>query len=244
MSLLAVLNREKLFLCHCWEYTIWYFFFFKSSDKPHLLQGRPLRLILLNESGAPCESEASLGLRVFFVSPHPPLPASLCQLLSATGPAFFSGFSWMFSKCHGKCQQSLNQWPTDICPCLVPQPPVSLDLEGGADRPPPCLRHISFPPRVFTPSAQASTFPAKAFDVTISRFAYFIFLFPLFSVQLDDETQASASSICRSKTSPFFIDSGSSLSAASTDSRSADWMCTKEEVLLCQTWWPERCGQN
>lgn len=71
-----------------------------------------------------------------------PLPTALGHR-----PSLFFGFSWMFSKCHGKCQQSLNQWPTDICPCLVPQPPVSLDLEGGADRPPPVS-----PSRLFSSS--------------------------------------------------------------------------------------------
>lgn len=45
----------------------------------------------------------------------------------------------MFSKCHGKCQQSPNRWPTDICPCLVSQPPVSPDLRRGAEGPSPVL---------------------------------------------------------------------------------------------------------
>lgn len=45
---------------------------------------------------------------------------------------------------------------------------------------PPCLRHVSFPPHVFARSAQGSSFPAKAFHVTISRFTYFIFLFLFF----------------------------------------------------------------
>lgn len=43
----------------------------------------------------------------------------------------------MFSKCHGKCQPSLNQGHADICPCLVSPPPVSPHLRRDAEGPPP-----------------------------------------------------------------------------------------------------------
>lgn len=104
-------------------------------------------------------------------------------------PSLFFGFSWMFSKCHGKCHQSLNQWPTDICPCLVPQPPVSLDLEGGADRP------LSAPPsRLFCSScfyACSSRVHVSSKIFRCNNFKIHLFHFPFFFLQSDDETRVS-----------------------------------------------------
>lgn len=39
-------------------------------------------------------------------------------LLTNLAPILF-GYPWIASKCHGKCQQNPNWWPTDICTCLL-----------------------------------------------------------------------------------------------------------------------------
>lgn len=143
---------------------------YKSSDNPHLLQGQLPRLIFVNESSVLWESEQIHQIRGLSNSPNllynPAIHWFILPTTSGLQPTLFFGFSWMFSKCHGKCQQSLNQWPTDICPCLVSQPPVSLDLKRGAYRPSPCLCHVSFPSRIFTHPAQGFMVWAPAFLVT------------------------------------------------------------------------------
>lgn len=148
-------------------------FSIKSSDKPHSLQGRPLRLILPNESGAPCESGDRRGALseppTLFVSLRP-CTHPLCQLLLATRPCRSLRFSWMFSKCHGKCQQSLNQWPTDIlslsCSSNHLSPWIWREVLIGL---PPCLRHVSFQPRFFTRTARlcdsSRSFPRNYFKI-------------------------------------------------------------------------------
>lgn len=64
-------------------------------------------------------------------------------------------------------------------------------------------------------------------------------------LQSNDETQASAGSICRLKTGPFFywlrpFSLGQICCQQRLGARPAEWMCTKEEALLCQTWRPEK----
>lgn len=110
----------------------------------------------------------------------PPSTASLCQLLSATGPAF----SLDFLGCFLNVMENVSgAWTSDrqtfvlvlflnhLSPWIWREVLIGLPLR---------LRHVSFPPRVFTCAAQGSTFPAKSFDVTISTFTFFDFLFSFF----------------------------------------------------------------
>lgn len=109
-----------------------------------------------------------------------------------------------------------------------------------------CLRHVSFPPCVFTRATQGPAIPARAFDVTISRFPiWLLLLLLLFFLQSDDDTEASAGWICWLKTGPLFywlrpFSLGQICCQQRLGAHSAEWTRTKEEALLCQTWRPEK----
>lgn len=138
-----------------------------------------------------------------FLSPHPPLrPFANCSRPPA------QPFSLDFLGCFLNVMENVSRaWTSDrqtfvlvlflnhLSPWIWREVLIGLPLY---------LRHVSFSTRVFTRAAQGSVFPAKAFDVIILRFTYF--LFPFFSFFHSPVTRLRLllAGICRLKTSPFF----------------------------------------
>lgn len=106
-----------------------------ESEQIPKIRGHPKCLHLLCNLNFPLRT----GFLQQTIFRYPPPPSLL-----------FFWFCWMFSKCHGKCQWSLNRQPTDIRPCLVSPPPVCPDFGRGAEGPSPVLVTSFFFSCIFT----------------------------------------------------------------------------------------------